>query len=234
MKDALKSSKLQVVRVEFDPPLLGYEEVKPRLLGMKADGTSKIRHLLPQLKSHTPTQHFTMCTILTCNNSVSGQGSANHAFRTPVPDLDHDIPPPPLDLHLCCPAARFGFACQVVLVARAYDLSRDLVYPFWVGDCCNRTHGRGRLRGHPRVQASHAMAYRSKLSLPHPCNSDDDGGCTALRARPSRSSPCLTIYLITPPQTAWVGTATVFGFPVLMGLRRLIKQARIESIMKGH
>lgn len=27
----------QVVRVEFDPPLLGYEEVKPRLLGMKAD-----------------------------------------------------------------------------------------------------------------------------------------------------------------------------------------------------
>jgi hypothetical protein len=23
------------VRVEFDPPLLGYEEVKPRLLGMK-------------------------------------------------------------------------------------------------------------------------------------------------------------------------------------------------------
>jgi hypothetical protein len=27
----------QVVRVEFDPLLLGYEEVKPRLLGMKAE-----------------------------------------------------------------------------------------------------------------------------------------------------------------------------------------------------
>ena len=37
MKGALASSKPPVVRVEFDPPLLGYEEVKPRLLGMKAD-----------------------------------------------------------------------------------------------------------------------------------------------------------------------------------------------------
>jgi hypothetical protein len=36
------------------------------------------------------------------------------------------------------------------------------------------------------------------------------------------------------PQAAWVGTATIFGFPVLFRLRHLIKQARIESIMKGH
>jgi hypothetical protein len=46
MKDssALKSSsgKPQVVRVEFDPPLLGYEEVKPRLLGMKVDADSAL------------------------------------------------------------------------------------------------------------------------------------------------------------------------------------------------
>lgn len=27
----------QNVHIEFDPPLLGYDEVKPRLLGMKAD-----------------------------------------------------------------------------------------------------------------------------------------------------------------------------------------------------
>ena len=27
----------QTVHIEFDPPLLGYDEVKPRLLGMKAD-----------------------------------------------------------------------------------------------------------------------------------------------------------------------------------------------------
>ena len=152
MKDVLKSSKPQVVRVEFDPPLLGYEEVKPEAdEALGTGGTYKIRHLLPQLKPHTPTQHFTMCTILTCNNSVSGKGSANHAFRTPVPDLDHDIPPPPLDLHLCCPAARF-------LVARAYDLSRDLVYPFWVGDCCNRTHASGRLRGHLTSITCHGIS----------------------------------------------------------------------------
>lgn len=30
-------NRQQNVRIEFDPPLLGYEEVKPRLLGMKAD-----------------------------------------------------------------------------------------------------------------------------------------------------------------------------------------------------
>lgn len=34
-KDSL--GKPQVVRIEFDPPLFGYEEVKPRLLSMKAD-----------------------------------------------------------------------------------------------------------------------------------------------------------------------------------------------------
>jgi hypothetical protein len=37
MKGSPASIKPQVVRVEFDPALLGYEEVKPRLLGMKAD-----------------------------------------------------------------------------------------------------------------------------------------------------------------------------------------------------
>lgn len=35
-------------------------------------------------------------------------------------------------------------------------------------------------------------------------------------------------------QMAWVSTVTIFGFPVLLRLRQLIKQARIESIMKGH
>jgi len=31
------AAKPKVVRVAFNPPLAGYEEVKPRLLGMKAD-----------------------------------------------------------------------------------------------------------------------------------------------------------------------------------------------------
>jgi hypothetical protein len=49
MKDAalLKSSKPQVVRVEFDPPLLGYEEVKPRLLGMKVDADEALGTVRP-------------------------------------------------------------------------------------------------------------------------------------------------------------------------------------------
>jgi len=36
-----KSGKSQV-RVEFDPPLLGYDEVKPRLLSMKADAEESL------------------------------------------------------------------------------------------------------------------------------------------------------------------------------------------------
>jgi hypothetical protein len=35
VKDSPKNP--QVVHVEFDPPLVDYAEVKPRLLGMKAD-----------------------------------------------------------------------------------------------------------------------------------------------------------------------------------------------------
>jgi Protein of unknown function (DUF2470) len=36
IKDSPTSTP-QVVHVEFDPPLIDYAEVKPRLLGMKAD-----------------------------------------------------------------------------------------------------------------------------------------------------------------------------------------------------
>ncbi|KAI9431587.1 hypothetical protein H4582DRAFT_2005523 [Lactarius indigo] len=32
---------------------------------------------------------------------------------------------------------------------------------------------------------------------------------------------------------AWVVSVTIFGLPVLMRIRRLVKEARIESIMKG-
>src|SRR6267142_5140190 len=46
------TGKPQVVRVEFDPPLLSYDEVKPRLLSMKADadealGTVRPSHPVP-------------------------------------------------------------------------------------------------------------------------------------------------------------------------------------------
>jgi hypothetical protein len=42
------SSKPKVVRVEFDPPLLGYEEVKPRLLGMKVDADEALGTVRPK------------------------------------------------------------------------------------------------------------------------------------------------------------------------------------------
>lgn len=62
MKGSLASSKPQVVRVEFDPPLLGYEEVKPRLLGMKADADEAlgtVREKSHSLRFPQPTHHST-------------------------------------------------------------------------------------------------------------------------------------------------------------------------------
>jgi hypothetical protein len=38
----------RAVKVSFDPPLLGYEEVKPRLLGMKAEAQEGLGMVRPQ------------------------------------------------------------------------------------------------------------------------------------------------------------------------------------------
>ena len=47
LKSGTGTSKPKVVRVEFDPPLLGYEEVKPRLLGMKVDADEALGTVRP-------------------------------------------------------------------------------------------------------------------------------------------------------------------------------------------
>ncbi len=67
MKEALKSSKPQVVRVEFDPPLLGYEEVKPRLLGMKADADEAlgtVRQKPYPISHHIPPIPSPVCPLI--------------------------------------------------------------------------------------------------------------------------------------------------------------------------
>ncbi|KAI0065160.1 hypothetical protein BV25DRAFT_1868922 [Artomyces pyxidatus] len=50
------NSSAQSVRVPFDPPLAGYEEVKPRLMGMKADADEALGTVkAPQITSfHLP------------------------------------------------------------------------------------------------------------------------------------------------------------------------------------
>ncbi len=58
---ASKDAKKKSVRVEFNPPLSGYDEVKPRLLNMKVDAeealgmVSKTPHIPP---SHSPHLSF--------------------------------------------------------------------------------------------------------------------------------------------------------------------------------
>ena len=48
------TGKPQVVRVEFDPQLLSYDEVKPRLLSMKADADEALGTVRPFLRPHPP------------------------------------------------------------------------------------------------------------------------------------------------------------------------------------
>ena len=136
------------------------------------------RHSTSKTISHIPSYppHSLPC-MPSHRSSLIGQGSAYHAFRTTVPDLDHGVPHPLTALHLER-AARFGFessSCRV-LVARTYTLSRhlsELDSPPNMGVRFRRTLGGGCICGHPRTQASHAVAYRSKLPLylhPSFCN----------------------------------------------------------------
>ena len=55
-----KSGKSQV-RVEFDPPLLGYDEVKPRLLSMKADAEESLG--MVRLVSFLSLPHSTLSDV---------------------------------------------------------------------------------------------------------------------------------------------------------------------------
>jgi hypothetical protein len=48
------SKEEKQIKVMFDPPLLGYEEVKPRMIGMKADAEESLGMVSshPRLFSH--------------------------------------------------------------------------------------------------------------------------------------------------------------------------------------
>jgi Protein of unknown function (DUF2470) len=56
------TGKPQVVRIEFDPPLHSYDEVKPRLLGMKADADEALGTVRHPFTPFPPTsRHHTYC-----------------------------------------------------------------------------------------------------------------------------------------------------------------------------
>jgi hypothetical protein len=57
-KSSTGTSKPKVVRVEFDPPLLGYEEVKPRLLSMKVDADEALGTVRPKSPIRFTSLHF--------------------------------------------------------------------------------------------------------------------------------------------------------------------------------
>ena len=49
-----RTGKPNVVRVEFDPPLLDYEEVKPRLLGIKSEADEALGAVRPKIPYQYP------------------------------------------------------------------------------------------------------------------------------------------------------------------------------------
>jgi len=175
MKDHLPSSKPQVVRVEFDPPLLGYEEVKPRLLAMKADADEALGTVkAPQIT------HFELPFKIWTTTSLI----LLLIYTTSAPILPH---------HHHHDDSNFYF----------WWLARTLRYGGFFPDVF-----------FPTVWAFTCVVHLG------------EGFYAATLARRHHMPWHIAV--------AWVASATIFGLPVLLRLRHLIKQARIESIMKGH
>ncbi|KAI0266638.1 hypothetical protein BGY98DRAFT_1069539 [Russula aff. rugulosa BPL654] len=80
-----KRGRVEVVRVEFDPPLLGYEEVKPHL-GMKVDTDSALSTVRPNpslfrfvsLPQHSQTSPLLLSLIYTSITPPYSDSDSNH------------------------------------------------------------------------------------------------------------------------------------------------------------
>ncbi|KAF8548691.1 hypothetical protein OG21DRAFT_1470962 [Imleria badia] len=65
---SLKSGGVSSVHVKFDPPLAGYEEVKPRLLAMKADAQEALGMLQsPKITSFRLPSNLNIPFLLSCS-----------------------------------------------------------------------------------------------------------------------------------------------------------------------
>jgi len=162
-KDSQK--RPQNVRIEFDPPLLGYEEVKPRLLGMKIDADEALGIAkAPQIT------HFEMPFQIWITSSLLLL----------------------LIYGTCMPSNPQSVFWWLASKLRPRVFSDAFFTATWVFVVV--------------VHASEGL-YATTLARKHrmPWNIG----------------------------AAWVASVTIFGFPVLMRIRRLIKEARIESIMRG-
>lgn len=71
------------VRVQFDPPLLGYEEVKPRLISMKVDA----EEALGMVRMHPPHLRPSVRAYYSC---LAGTRTTNHHLPHPLFHMDND------------------------------------------------------------------------------------------------------------------------------------------------
>jgi len=125
----------QIVHIEFDPPLLGYEEVKPRLLGMKADADEALGiDKAPQIT------HFEMPFQIWITSSLLLL----------------------LIYGTCMPSNSQGVFWWLARKLRPGVFSGCVVHCF-VGICNCCTCWRGTVRDNPRTQTSYVMERRSCL-----------------------------------------------------------------------
>jgi hypothetical protein len=84
MKGSPASIKPQVVRVDFDPALLGYEEVKPRLLGMKADADEALGTV-----RENPYIRFQVASPTTHSSSPFPKKTVSTTSQVKAPQITH-------------------------------------------------------------------------------------------------------------------------------------------------
>ncbi|KAI0033191.1 hypothetical protein K488DRAFT_48196 [Vararia minispora EC-137] len=156
----------QPIRVTFDPPLAGYDEVKPRLLAMKADADESLGEgKIPQITT----------------------------FELPSAVLST------------------GIALMVLIYCTYAPL--DDPAPVW------------ELARWLRATIAQPLIIKISWGVVFIVHSLE-GFYTSRLARKHQMPPAVA--------ASYIGGVTLFGYPLLMHLRRRIQNARIDAIMKGN
>lgn len=187
----------------LDPPLSGYEDVKPRLLEMKAIAQEGLGMVCTCL----------MISAATEINSVNtDQITRAHNLQVPPHGVHaHVFPRLRDDLLQILPQRQYRFSLHTgtlrVLVPRWHNSSGTLdIY------VCNTCAG-GHLHLHPCAQARRELPY----------------GCTLFYF----IIFLLTLrHLYHIHQAGYIIGTILFGFPIWVDMRRRIQAARIDSVMK--
>jgi hypothetical protein len=201
----LKDGSQKVVRILIDPPLSGYEEVKPRLLAMKADAQEGLGMVSPPFPLHS-----------SANPHNAPPGLHLHKIRSP------QISTFRLPLEATTTALAMGFLCYVSFFPR--DSTSLLFRP---------AHFVWSVTGKDRaIMAAWWVAFvlhgLETVYMYSLCRKHRTGFWTGVSFPPARFSRSYLSIL----QAAYCFSTLLFGFPIFMDFRKRVQAARIESVMK--